>query len=130
MWKNLGDMNFLAFGGGIVKPLYQDVFHVLNVDTESGEEGNEIRAVLCTVDITDGYLSKNDVLYAVGLEELADKPMQEIMRPEQWAKEFVNFYSDNTFQPEYYKGKEFVTEQELVSWMDELGILKDIPELL
>lgn len=125
-WYNLGDMNYLRFGGCLVKEIAFNLFHVLKVDPESDDQG--IIAVLCTVDISDETFSTKDVLYAVGLEEYADKPMFEVLQPKQWAKEFAEYYSENLFDP-IYRGERVISKKELIGWMDELGVLDDIPQL-
>lgn len=148
-WKNYGDVNFVDYGGCMIKPHWSkqeidnhpdlaSVYDVFYVNTEIPEMGEGIIAALLTVDIHDSWLVKSvpDVLYAIGEEKRKDKPMDEIMPGDMWAKEFVDFFSFESFSPTYYHDgmlypAHIITTEQLRSWMKDLGMSEylDVPEL-
>lgn len=139
-WKNYGDIDYLTYGGCMVKPHWAEeelkehpelstMYDVFYLNTEAGENGNELLAALCTVDISDSWINKEEILYAIGLEEHKNKPIEEILTPEQYAKEVVEYYGVGNFGAHSYTHNYpvtwddyILTEKELLQWMNDLGI--------
>lgn len=138
-WKNLGDINFLAYGGCLVQknwseadikkcPNLTNVYQVFSLNTEAGEDGDEYSAMLCCVDLDDLTAEVvEDILDLNGLEELSNMPLFEIMSPEQWAKEMVEcgtgLYQPTSYKSQYPSSWEdyILTEDELKEWLKALG---------
>lgn len=140
-WKNFGDVNFLEYGGCLVRPSYsseeiakypglKSCFDVLNVDPEAGEEG-QIFAELHSVDIDD-YVKDPDkrleVLTAIGLEGCDEKQVKQMLPDDQFAKEIVCCgmadYVTHYNQPYgAASGSEgcFITRKDLEDWIRDLG---------
>ena len=140
-WKNFGDVNFLEYGGCLVRPSYsteeiakyprlKSCFDVLNVDPEAGEEG-QIFAELHSVDIDD-YANDPDkrleVLTAIGLEGYGDDQIKQMLPDDQFAKEIVCCgladYATHYNQPYgAASGSEgcFITRKDLEDWIRNLG---------
>lgn len=140
-WKNFGDVNFLEYGGCLVRPSYsseeiakypglKSCFDVLNVDPEAGEEG-QIFVELHSVDIDD-YVKDPDkrleVLTAIGLEGCDEKQVKQMLPDDQFAKEIVCCgladYVTHYNQPYgAASGSEgcFITRKDLEDWIRDLG---------
>lgn len=140
-WKNFGDVNFLEYGGCLVRPSYsseeitkrpglKSCFDVLNVDPEAGEEG-QIFAELHSVDVDD-YANDPDkrleVLTAIGLEGYDDDQIKQMLSDDQFAKEIVCCgladYVTHYNQPYgAASGSEgcFITRNDLEDWIRNLG---------
>ncbi len=143
MWTNYGDVNFIEYGGCLIKPHWTEeelkkfpelsnMYDVFYLHTEVGDDGDKKAAVLCTVDISDTWINKKDILYAIGLEKLKDKPMEEIMKPELWAKEIVEYYGPFVFDGVAYHqmypifwADAIISDEDIIKWMNELGIKLD-----
>lgn len=139
-WKNYGDVNFLQYGGCLVKPAYNDIsrrehpalasiYDVFYLNTEAGDSGEDLFAALCSVDISDTWIKKENVLEAIGLEETKSKSIKEIMSEDVFAKECVEYYGVENFSPAAYHVGEYpsayqdyiLTREELKTWLEELG---------
>lgn len=115
-WVNMGDINFLAYGGCLVKPHFskeelkdheslENTFDVFYLNTEFGENGDENFAALCYVDLDDSWLPWADVLKYIGLDEEVGLPVEELVKkhnPMLLAKELVE--SSVIFSPKSYTG--------------------------
>ena len=146
-WENLGDIDFLTYGGCLVKPAYDDpelaasynVFY-MNVDTD---EEDKVFATLLIVDVDD-YINdeknKMDILKAIGLEDRENDDPLMIMDNAAWAKEIIEYYGvsnfsptvlkPNTYYPTYYEDY-LCTPDEVKDWLIELGagdIIKRDPD--
>lgn len=141
VWKNFGDVNFLEYGGCLVRPSYsseeiakypglKSCFNVLNVDPEAGEEG-QIFAELHSVDIDD-YVKDPDkrleVLTAIGLEGYDEEQVKQMLPDDQFAKEIVCCWLADyvTHYNQPYgaaSGSEgcFITRKDLEDWIRDLG---------
>lgn len=147
-WKNLGDINFLSYGGCLVKPhwtkeeltsgkdggeLLKYGFDVFYLNPEYGENGDQNYAALCFIDL-DG-LNFDDMLYQCGLDEHLGKTLQELLEsgftPEQLAKEMVELDVVN-FNPSVYKNGQYiqypynwedfiVSDEDLKKWLLDIG---------
>lgn len=130
-WKNLGDVNFLSYGGCLVRKNWSDEiakYQVFSLNTEAGENGDEYSAILCCVDLDDLTAEVvEDILDLNGLEELSNMPLFEIMSPEMWAKEIVEcgtgLYQPTSYRSQYPSSWEdyILTEDELKEWLKALG---------
>lgn len=140
-WKNFGDVNFLEYGGCLVRPSYsteeitkypglKSCFDVLNVDPEAGEEG-QIFAELHSVDVddyTDNPYKLAEILTAIGLEGYDDDQIKQMLPDNQMAKEIVCCgmadYVTHYDQPYgTASGSEgcFITRKDLENWIRDLG---------
>lgn len=138
-WKNYGDVNYETYGGCLVRRSFQDEilerypslssqYDVFYCNTEAGDNGDQIFAALCMVDIKDSWIDKKAVLSYIGLEDMSEKPIEEIMEPECFAMEVVNYYgpgnlSGRSYHSEYPGTFEdyLVTPEELHEWLLALG---------
>ena len=141
VWKNFGDVNFLEYGGCLVRPSYsseeitkhpglKSCFDVLNVDPEAGEEG-QIFAELHSVDVDDCANDPDkrlEVLTAIGLEGYDDDQIKQMLSDDQFAKEIVCCgladYVTHYNQPYgAASGSEgcFITRKDLEDWIRNLG---------
>lgn len=138
-WKNYGDINYQTNGGCLVRRSFTDdrlkkypslssCYDVFFCNTEAGDHGDKIFAALCQVDIKDSWIDKDDILVAIGLEDMSGRPLEEILEPEQWAKEMVGYYGvqnfgGRSFKSEYPDSFEeyLVTQEELHEWLCALG---------
>ena len=128
MWTNYGDVNFIEHGGCQVKKTYSDeeikryprlnstydVFFVYRED-------ETIIATLCTVDVDDSWINLEDVLYPIGLEDRINEKYGGL-QPDFFAKECVETLGYMEFSPIFYKDSIYLTEEELIRWMDVLEI--------
>lgn len=140
-WKNFGDVNFLEYGGCLVRPSYsseeitkhpglKSCFDVLNVDPEAGEEG-QVFAELHSVDVDD-YANDPDkrleVLTAIGLEGYDDDQIKQMLSDDQFAKEivccgladYVTHYNQPHGAASGSEGR-FITRKDLEDWIRNLG---------
>lgn len=115
-WKNLGDIDFLDYGGCLVCPAYEEEevkkyenlkssYNVFYLNTDIDEE-DKVYAALLYVDVDD-YINdednKKDILTAIGLEDrMSDDPLS-IMDRGAWAKEIVEYYGISNFSPTVLK---------------------------
>lgn len=138
-WHNYGDINFEAYGGCLVRPSFDketlerypslaNCYDLFYCNTEAGDNGDQIFAVLCMVDIKDSWIDKKMVLSCIGLEDMSEKPIEEIMEPERWAMEVVNCYGPGNFGGRSYRSEYpgtfedyLVTQDELHEWLLALG---------
>lgn len=138
-WKNLGDVNYMVHGGCLVRPNCSEkeieefpalgnIYDVFSLNTEAGEDGNQLSAMLACVDLDDiDEAVKKDILYACGLEEKAGLPREEIMSDEMWAKEMVECGTNNYATTSYHCPfpsnwmDYIITESELKQWLISLG---------
>lgn len=152
-WTNMGDINFLAYGGCLVKPHFseeelkdheslENTFDVFYLNTEFGENGDENFAALCYVDLDDSWLPWADMLKYIGLDEEVGLPVEELVKkhsPMLLAKELVEYTGVQNFSPEVvkddtcnrypYSAEDFtVSDDDLVKWLHDLGAGKIIDE--
>lgn len=116
-WVNMGDINFLAYGGCLVKPHFseeelkdheslENTFDVFYLNTEFGENGDENFAALCYVDLDDSWLPWADMLKCIGLDEEVGLSVEELVKkhsPMLLAKELVEYAGVQNFSPEVVK---------------------------
>lgn len=145
-WVNMGDINFLAYGGCLVKPHFseeelkdheslENTFDVFYLNTEFGENGDENFAALCYVDLDDSWLPWADMLKCIGLDEEVGLSVEELVKkhsPMLLAKELVEYAGVQNFSPEVvkndtynrypYSAEDFtVSDADLVKWLRDLG---------
>lgn len=106
-WENYGDINFLTYGGCLVKADdYKDCFHVLvlNTDIDTDEEEKVIVAK-CFIDLSDWLEPEDDgrkkVNSFVGYEEnyipqTEDEKMS-------YCVDLINYYGLHNFDPDFPK---------------------------
>lgn len=136
-WINYGDVNFLAYGGCLVAPHWDkatleehpdfaDQFDVFQLITEAGDNCDQMLARLFMVTVGDYEDSKKDILYAIGLEDKADLPMDKIIPLSMWAKEIVEYGCgeqgmsyDNPYACQF---EDYViSKEDLKKWLTDLG---------
>lgn len=150
-WKNLGDINFLAYGGCLVKPHFTKeellecedngenlkyVYDVFYLNTEYGEADNLMNyAALCCVDLTDTWIDYNGLMEYIGEDERVGSSLEDLLKdisPELLAKEVVEYEGvsncnpvvvKNGFVNNYpYSWEDFIiSDEDLISWLKELG---------
>lgn len=91
-WENYGDINFIEFGGSLIRPSFNkeaileepdlkycfDVF-ILDTPFDLGEGDNVYRArYFSCIDVTEFEDCKKDLLYTIGQEEFMDIPWLEL----------------------------------------------------
>lgn len=140
-WLNYGDINFLKYGGCLVRPYcskkeleeypnlasYYDVF---SLNTEAGENGDQLSAAVFSVDIEDVVNDpdlKRELLKYIGLESAANLPANKIMEAERWAVEIVeagmtdDSRSYTTDYPESWEDY-ILTKEQLIQWLVSLDV--------
>ena len=86
-WINYGDYDFLAFGGCLVRPHYnaeklknhpdgKNTYDVFSLNTEAGEDNNQMSAAIYVVDVPDFECWKQDILFAIGQEDKSQLSME------------------------------------------------------
>lgn len=148
-WINCGDINFLAYGGCLVKPhwtkeelascenggeLLKYTYDVFYLNPEYGENGDQNYAALCCIDL-DG-LNFDDMLKTCGLDEKVGKTLKELLEdgisPETLAKEMVEYDGVSNYNPSVCKNGQYiqypgtwedfiVSNEDLISWMKDIG---------
>jgi hypothetical protein len=150
-WKNLGDINFRAYGGCLVRPHWSEeelkkasnpeilkrTFDVFYLNPEMDEEGiNE--AALCCIDLDDTWFHLDDMLQFIGEDARMGESMEQLigeLSPELLAKELVEYEGIGNFNPEvrkiidgeveylrYPSGEDFLlTDEEVDAWMKEIA---------
>ena len=89
-WINYGDYDFLTFGGCLVRPHYnaeklkkhpeyQNTYDVFSLNTEAGENGDQMFAAIYVVNVMECEDWKQDILLAIGQEEKRLLSMEKIM---------------------------------------------------
>lgn len=148
-WTNMGDINFLAYGGCLVKPHFSE--EELK-DHESLENTFDVfylnrsleRTVTRTLQLflDDSWLPWADMLKYIGLDEEVGLPVEELVKkhsPMLLAKELVEYTGVQNFSPEVvkddtcnrypYSAEDFtVSDDDLVKWLHDLGAGKIIDE--
>ena len=142
-WINYGDYDFLSFGGCLVRPHYnaeklkkhpeyQNTYDVFSLNTEAGENGDQMFAAIYVVDVMECEDWKQDILLAIGQEDKRLLSMEKIMPMSQWAKEIVD-YGGIAKPLANYSGKDsdnwedfIISEEDLKNWLRELGVEKNI----
>lgn len=137
---NLGDINYLTYGGNLVfhsfpdedknSDLYKYCFKVFRLYTpwDIGEGDNVYMAMLYDVDVHDYEENKKDILYMSGNEDKMDTPWLELYGGslEVLASEIVTAgYSDGfiTYKSNYpTKDDVLCTLDEVKDWLTKLGI--------
>lgn len=142
-WINYGDYDFLTFGGCLVRPHYnaeklkkhpeyQNTYDVFSLNTEAGENGDQMFAAIYVVDVMECEDWKQDILLAIGQEDKRLLSMEKIMPMSQWAKEIVD-YGGIVKPLANYSGRDsdnwedfIISEENLKNWLRELGVEKNI----
>lgn len=148
IWENLGDVNFLAYGGCLVKPhwteeelakaknpeLLKHTYDVFYLNTEYGDDGNQNFAALCCIDMTDDFLDWNGMLYCIGEDARIGMKFEDFLNettisPELLAKEMVEYMGVGEFSPCTFKCPQYpseaddyiVSDEDLKQWLIDLG---------
>ena len=123
-WINMGDINFLAYGGCLVKPHFSE------------EELKDHESLENTFDVfDDSWLPWADMLKCIGLDEEVGLSVEELVKkhsPMLLAKELVEYAGVQNFSPEVvkndtcnmypYSAEDFtVSDEDLVKWLRDLG---------
>jgi hypothetical protein len=147
-WINLGDLNFFAYGGCLVKPHqteegsniddnFKYVYDVFYLNTEAGDSGDKNFAALCVIDLQDSWLEEkyDEMLDFCGYDEYKGKNLNELIdagiSPEVLAKEMVEYLGVGNFSPivvkedtilQYPNSYEdfLISDKELNEWLKEL----------
>ena len=133
-WKNLGDINFMAWGGRLIK---QDAdcpsnYYVFDLNTEAGNKGNELSAAMYYIDIDDVTLEDlREILQLCGLDtpENKAKSREQLiseLTPEMVCKECISigkYLTCTAYECEYPSSWEdfIVSREQLESWMNDIG---------
>lgn len=150
-WKNLGDINFLAYGGCLVKPHFTKeelsdcedegdnlkyIYDVFYLNPEYGEADNLMNfAALCCVDLQDTWIDYHGLMTAIGEDWRSDSSLEDLLKdisPELLAKEIVEYEGAINCNPTvvkngfinnypYYLEDFIVSDEDLISWLKELG---------
>lgn len=145
MWENFGDVNFLEYGGCLVKEHWteeelasiknpENMKHCYDVFYLNAECGEDIYAALCCVDLTDEWLDWNGMFYTTGQEEKIGMSLKDLMEestisPKFWAKEMVEYMGIQNFCPISFKNAQYpegydefiLSKDELIEWLHGLG---------
>lgn len=155
VWKNYGDVNFTTWGGCLVKPHWtkeelskledggesiKHCYDVFLLNTEAGENADQLYALLYMVDLTD--LDKenlSDILYAIGEEDKVDLSLSELiekMGAERLAKEAVEILAGGAGTAVSYRNQYpsswkdgVLSKEELIDWMTSMGAAEFIGDL-
>lgn len=147
-WENLGDVNFLAYGGCLVKNHWTDeelaevenpellkhTYDVFYLNPEYGNNGNENFATLCCIDLTDDFLDWDGMLYCLGQDERIGMKFQDFLNettisPKLLAKEMVEYMGVEQFSPITFKNSQYpscaedylISDKDLEKWLQDLG---------
>lgn len=143
-WMNMGDINYLAYGGCLVKPHFDEnesiegtayIYDVFYLNTEYGENGDQNFAALCYVDLTDSWLHWDDMLRACGYDGHIGLSFADLIKklsPEIMAKEIVEYEGVNNFSPVVVKEDKviqypadwtdfIVSDSDLKAWLINIG---------
>lgn len=147
MWENFGDINFLTYGGCLVKRHWTDeelakienpellkyTYDVFYLNTEYGDD-NQNFAALCCIDLTDDFLDWNGMLYCIGQDERIGMKLQDFLKetnisPKLLAKEMVEYMGVDEFSPITFKNPQYpsciedylVSNKDLKKWIQDLG---------
>lgn len=147
IWENHGDINFLAYGGCMVKnhwteeelaeteypELLRHTYDVFYLNTEYGDDGDLNFAALCTIDLTDDFLDWNGMFYYIGQDERIGMTFQDLLdettiSPKLLAKEMVEYmgvdeFSPRTFSCQYPSSPKdyIISDEDLEKWLTDLG---------
>lgn len=139
-WINMGDINYLAYGGCLVKPHFTEkersenlkyIFDVFYLNPEYGENGNQNFAALCCVDLTDSWLHWDDMLRACGYDDHIGLSFTDLIKklsPEIMAREIVEYEGVNNFSPVVVKEDKVI--QYPADWTDFIVSDSDLKEWL
>lgn len=141
-WTNLGDINFVACGGCLVKSNWENpgeslkyCYKVFYLNPEAGNNGDQNYAAECYIDLTDSWLDYNGMLESIGCDELVGLSFDELIKkidPMVLAKELVEYHGVANFNPEVQHKdtciqypstfEDFiVTDEELTEWLKNIG---------
>lgn len=139
-WKNMGDINYSAYGGCLVKPHFDEnesvkgaeyIYDVFYLNSEYGENGNQNFAALCCVDLTDSWLHWDDMLRACGYDNYIGLSFTDLIKklsPEIMAKEIVEYEGVSNFSPVVVKEDGVI--QYPFDWTDYIVSDSDLKEWL
>lgn len=149
-WTNLGDINFLAYGGCLVKQHFTKeelvkqenknqlslIFDVFYLNPEYGES-NDLKnyAALCCVDLTESWINYDDILQFIGEDDKIGLSLEELLKlisPKLLAKEVLDYYGVSNFNPIAIKDGKLIqypsdwqdfiiSDKDLNIWLKELG---------
>lgn len=150
-WENLGDINFLAYGGCLVKSHYSEkelaeikgggdnlklIFDVFYLNPEYGESDDlKNYAALCCVDLTDSWIDYNGLLQFIGEDNRIGSSLEDLLKdlsPKLLAKEVVEYEGVANCNPTVVKNGELiqyptnwedfiVSDEDLISWLKDIG---------
>ena len=146
-WKNLGDINFLAYGGCLVKHHFTEkeilendnlkyIFDVFYLNTEYGDKDNLMNyAAFCCVDLTDNWIDYDGLLSVIGEDERIGSSLEELLKdisPELLAKEVVEYEGVSNFSPYVVKNNRLIqypvdwedfiiSDDDLIAWLKDIG---------
>lgn len=127
-WMNMGDINYSAYGGCLVKPHFDEnesiegtayIYDIFYLNPEYGENGDQNFAALCYVDLTDSWLHWNNMLRACGYDDYIGLSFTELIKklsPEIMAKEIVEYEGVSNFSPVVVKEDKVI--QYPADWTD------------
>ena len=139
-WKNLGDVNFLQYGGCLVRKSYTEehdkeyptlanYYEVISLIPDSNNE-DFVLAGICSIDLED-YVETDSIFDYAGYPELAGKKLQEIIKEigaEAFAAYIVSYYGVGNLCGESPKSRYpmektdwMVTRKEAEEWLKEYG---------
>lgn len=149
-WKNFGSVNFLAYGGCLVRRHFTEmpeaqelVFDMFYLSPKYGGDNNVNFAVLCCIDLTVSWLPWKKMFTRCGDDKDAGVPVTELVKkydPMLLAKNMVLYAGFSNFSPSVCKNglynnmhpsnvEDFlVSNDDVVKWLHSLGAENIIDE--
>lgn len=141
-WETFGNVNFLSYGGCIVRRCYvnkfkthENVFDVFYLSPKFGEKGGNYFAAFCCIDLTTSWLPWEKMLKCCGIDEDVNLSINELVKkydPMFLAKSMVMYVGIASFSPNVYKKavlnrhprdiEDFtVSNEDVIEWLLALG---------
>lgn len=141
-WENLGDVNFLSYGGCLVKHNWEEpdeslkyCYTVFYLNPEAGENGDQNYAAQCFIDLTDSWLDYDGMLQSIGCDEFVGMSFEDLIKkidPMVLAKELIEYHGVANFSPEVQHKEVYlqypsqfedfiVSDEELTDWLKNIG---------
>lgn len=144
-WMNLGDINFLQYGGHLVRKAYAEeqinkypslkhYYEVIFLVPDDDRE-NMMFAGICNIDLQD-YVDKPEIFSYAGYPELIGKSLNEIAESiglERFTADIVSYYGVANLGGESPKScypccpeDWLVTREEVQKWLESYGWKEEI----
>lgn len=150
-WENLGDINFLSYGGCLVKPHFSEkelselenggenlklIFDVFYLNPEYGEKDDlKNYAALCCIDLTDSWIDYDGMLQFIGEDHRIGSSLEDLLKelsPQLLAKEIVEYEGVVNCNPIVVKNGRLIqypiswtdfiiSNEDLINWLKDIG---------